>query len=50
MGQLISMWHDAPDRELLAPDFGSWFASFVDGVFSARYVYDDVYGGMFEVS
>jgi len=46
VGQVISMWHDSGERELLAPDFGAWFKSFVKRVFSGDLVYSDEYGGI----
>lgn len=45
-GQVITMWHDGAERELLAPDFGSWFAAYVRAVCAGAYVYADEYGGL----
>ncbi|RKF36730.1 SMI1/KNR4 family protein [Paraburkholderia fungorum] len=30
LGQVIEVFHDFPDRKLVAPDFDSWFTKFVD--------------------
>ena len=45
-GQVITMWHDSGERELVAPNFGAWFKSYTKGVFSGEFVYSDAYGGL----
>jgi cell wall assembly regulator SMI1 len=45
-GQVITMWHDSSERELLAPNFRSWFNSYLKRVFSGDVVYSDEYGGL----
>jgi cell wall assembly regulator SMI1 len=45
-GQVITMWHDSAERELLAPSFGSWFNSYTKRVFSGDIVYSPEYGGL----
>jgi cell wall assembly regulator SMI1 len=39
-GQIIRMWHDVPERELLAPSFGEWITNYVN----------DLYRGIYEPS
>jgi cell wall assembly regulator SMI1 len=45
-GQVIAMWHDSSERELVAPNFGTWFKSYAKSVFSGEFVYSDDYGGL----
>jgi cell wall assembly regulator SMI1 len=45
-GQIITMWHDMAERELLVPDFGSWFKAYTKGVFAGEYVYSDAYSAL----
>ena len=40
IGQIITMWHDSPERELVADDFGSWLESYVDQLEKGIYVFD----------
>lgn len=46
LGQVITMWHDQGERELIAPNFSAWFESYVGRVFSGDVVYSDEYGGL----
>lgn len=43
-GQIITMWHDASERELLAPSFAQWFDDFVKGILSGQLVFSEDYG------
>lgn len=45
-GQVISMWHDSAERELLAPSFNAWFEAYVNAVCAGEYVYSDEYDGI----
>ena len=45
-GQVIMMWHDSSERELVALNFGTWFKLYAKGVFSGEFVYSDDYGGL----
>ncbi|MBG9387421.1 SMI1/KNR4 family protein [Caenimonas aquaedulcis] len=40
-GQIISMWHDMADRELLAASFEDWFRNYVAAVLAGEYVVED---------
>ncbi|MGF1836888.1 SMI1/KNR4 family protein [Photobacterium sanguinicancri] len=44
VGQVITMWHDSSERELLAHGFSEWFADYVKAILEGRYVYSDDYG------
>lgn len=46
LGQVITMWHDSGERELVAPNFENWFKSYIKQVFSGAIVYSDEYGGL----
>lgn len=41
VGQIITMWHDSRERELLADDFSSWLENYVDELEEGRYIFDD---------
>jgi len=41
--QIITMWHDMPERELLATNFYEWFSQYEDDVISGYYVYHKDY-------
>lgn len=45
-GQVISMWHDDPERRVLAPSFRAWFERFVEEVESGSYVYREDYSAL----
>ena len=36
-GQVITMWHDMPERNLLANSLSDWLESYVDGLYSGNY-------------
>ncbi|HEY9733755.1 MAG TPA: SMI1/KNR4 family protein [Drouetiella sp.] len=42
-GQIITMWHDAPERNLQARSFEEWIRDFADGLESGRFVYSEDY-------
>jgi cell wall assembly regulator SMI1 len=48
-GQIITMWHDMPERELVASSFHSWLAVYIDGLEAGQYVYSAEYAGIVEV-
>lgn len=48
-GQVITMWHDAGEREVLATSFKNWFRSYVDEVVDGQYAYSDDYGGLVRI-
>ena len=38
-GQVITLWHDDPEREVLAVSFKEWFAKYVTDLEDGKYVY-----------
>lgn len=46
LGQVITMWHDAGDREIEAASFGAWLARYVAVVLAGEYVYSEDFGGL----
>lgn len=48
LGQVITMWHDTSEREILAESFGSWFEQYVSAVLSGRYKYSEDFGGLID--
>jgi cell wall assembly regulator SMI1 len=46
VGQIITMWHDDPEREVVAPSYGAWFVAFADeldaGKWTTHRSYDDL--------
>ncbi len=42
-GQVITMWHDDDEREVLATSFKAWFNSYVNDTLNGKYVYDEEY-------
>lgn len=45
-GQVIRMWHDSAERELVAPSFKEWFTAYVTGLEKGKYVYSKEWGGI----
>ena len=44
-GQIIRMWHDSPEREIVAGSFYEFFSNYVKGIESGQYIYsEDWYG------
>ena len=49
-GQVITMWHDSMERELVFPDFTAWLENLVDGLESGQIVFDcDEYNALVDV-
>lgn len=48
-GQIITMWHDMSERDLLAPSFSVWFSNYVDDVLKGKYVYSEDLGGLIHI-
>lgn len=44
VGQIITMWHDSAERELLANSFSSWFGSYIAAILEGKFAYSDDYG------
>lgn len=49
-GQIISMWHDAPERTAEAASFLEWIERFAVGLEQGAYVYSKGYGGILAAS
>lgn len=49
VGQVITMWHDSSERELLANNFTEWFSSYVSDILAGKYVYSDDYGSIVSI-
>ena len=49
-GQVITMWHDAGERERLAPSLADWLKSYVDGLQTGVYVYSEEYDSIVKES
>jgi cell wall assembly regulator SMI1 len=49
VGQIITMWHDDPERDVIAESFQAWFADYVGAVLRGEYAYSDEYGGIVDV-
>ncbi len=45
-GQIISMYHDASNREIVSINFKSWFNSYVNDVCGGQYKYSEDFGGL----
>lgn len=43
-GQIIRMWHDVPERELIAPSFSQWISEYVNDLENNLYVPSDDIG------
>jgi cell wall assembly regulator SMI1 len=43
-GQIIRMWHDVPERELIAPSFTAWINKFINDLDNGVYVRSDEIG------
>ncbi|WP_377161787.1 SMI1/KNR4 family protein [Roseateles sp. UC29_93] len=46
VGQVITMWHDSSEREILGNSFAAWLKQYVSDVLAGEYVYSDDYGGL----
>ena len=50
VGQIITMWHDDPEREVKAKTFREWFEQYVDDLIAGKYVYSDDYEAIVNVN
>ena len=46
VGQIIRMWHDGPERELVSSSFESWMLDYVTALEAGNFVYSDEIGGI----
>src|SRR5262249_17787219 len=47
-GQIITMWHDSAERELISASFEGWMNSFAADLENDRYEYSEEYGGLIQ--
>src|SRR5262245_32923021 len=45
-GQIIQMWHDDPERPVVAPSYRAWLAALADALEAGAYVYSAHYVGL----
>jgi cell wall assembly regulator SMI1 len=45
-GQIIRMWHDSAERELIANSFKEWISNYVNDLEKGKYVYSEDWGGI----
>jgi cell wall assembly regulator SMI1 len=50
VGQIITVWHDAPERSVVGKTFQEWVERFVIGLEQGVYVYSKGYGGIIEAT
>ena len=46
IGQIIHMWHDSAERELIAHSFSEWIENYVNDLENGEYCYSDDWGGI----
>lgn len=44
VGQIITMWHDSSDREMVASSLRQWLQKYADGLESGQFVLQENYG------
>lgn len=49
VGQIITMWHDAPQREVLALSFRGWLKQYAEDLVSGRLIFSEAEGGIVNV-
>lgn len=42
-GQIITMWHDDPVREIVAPSFRDWLMQQAEGLESGKFIFSEEY-------
>ncbi len=45
-GQIIRLWHDSPERELIAGSFTEWISNYVENLKNDKYVYSEEWSGI----
>ena len=45
-GQIIRIWHDSPERELIASSFSEWINEFAEDLENEEYIYSQEWGGV----
>lgn len=46
VGQIITMWHDDPERKVIAPSYGAWLAAFADELDAGEWTTHRLYDGL----
>lgn len=46
MGQIITMWHDAAERGIVAPSFRVWLKQYAEGLESGQFIFSEEYNGI----
>ncbi|MGL5058964.1 MAG: SMI1/KNR4 family protein [Microcoleus sp.] len=41
VGQIVTMWHDDPDRQIVAPNFRVWLQQYADGLASGQLIFSE---------
>ena len=50
MGQIITMWHDDPERKIVAASFQAWLEKYAEGLESGQFIFSEEYGGIVDVN
>lgn len=45
-GQIIRMWHDSAEREIIADSFKEWITDYIKALEKGKYVYSEDWGGI----
>lgn len=48
-GQIITLWHDDAEREIVAPSFRAWLEQYSKDLKSGQLIYSEVYNGIVSV-
>jgi cell wall assembly regulator SMI1 len=48
-GQIITMWHDEPGRQIIAPSFRAWLEEYAEDLKSGQFVFSEENKGIFNV-
>lgn len=46
VGQIITMWHDDAEREIIAPSFREWLEQYAEGLESGQFIFSEEYNGI----
>jgi cell wall assembly regulator SMI1 len=49
-GQIITMWHDMPERTLIAKSFEDWFRQFAEALEAGEYTTSEEYDGLVRIN
>jgi cell wall assembly regulator SMI1 len=48
-GQIITMWHDERERQIVAPSFREWLEQYAEGLKLGQFVFSEEHGGIVNV-